>query len=95
MNVGPVPKRFGQSVTGDSLIDKRGRNAEDPMFPGSTNAFVLYDRATGWTQCSPQGALDHECTLKAMRHFQGPDRKTIHFYADNWPAINSAAAKMG
>ena len=95
MNMGPPPKKFGQSVTGDSLIDRRGRNDEDPMFPGSTNAFVLYDRATGWIQCSPNGALDNASTLKAMRHFQGPDRKPIHLHADNWPAINSAAAQMG
>ena len=96
LNLGVKPTQFGQQVTGDSLIDRHGINAEDPMFPGSTNALVMYDRATDWTECAPQGALNHEETLKAMRFFQGTSgRKVKSFYADNWPAITSAAAVMG
>ena len=66
------------------------------MFPGSTNALVMFDRATGWTECAPQGALSHVETVKAMRFFQGTSgRKVKAFYADNWPAITSAAVEMG
>ena len=41
LDLGVQPTRFGQQVTGDSLIDRHGVNEEDPMFPGSMHVFVM------------------------------------------------------
>ena len=49
LDLGPQPTNFGDQVTGDSLIDRHGKNPEDPFFPNASNAFVIYDRATDWT----------------------------------------------
>ena len=47
------------------------------MFPGSTNALVMFDRATGWTECAPLGALNHDETMRAMRFFQGTSGRKV------------------
>ena len=65
---GPTPKRFGDYVTGDSLINRDAGDNDDDNYPGATNAFVMYDRATGWIECAPKGTLSYEDTLEAMRH---------------------------
>ena len=71
---------------------------EDPYFPNATNAFVIYDRATDWTECFPQMTLDLKRTLDSMRKFEGTSAGTTgrvkSFYADNFPSITQACKVM-
>ena len=93
--IGPAPVRFGDQVTGDSLIDRTVIGEGDEYFPNSTNAFVMYDRATQWIECHPKATLSYEDTLQAMRNFQGTyGRKVRRFYADNFASIAKAAKTM-
>ena len=95
MVLGPAPERFGDQVTGDSLIDRSAVDDGDEYFPAATNAFVLYDRATGWVECFPKATLSYNDTLKAMRDFQGTTGpKVQQFHSDNFPSIAKAAKTM-
>ena len=78
-----------------TLIDRHAPAPDDPYFPNSTNAFVMYDRATDWTECYPQMTLSYENAIAAMKQFEGSHgRRVRSFYADNFPSITKAARAM-
>ena len=85
------PTSFGEQVTGDHFIkNSLGDEDEDPNFPISTVAVVLFDRATKWLAAYPKATKTTYHIIEAL-HFAGPGGKNASFYSDNAPELVVAA----
>ena len=65
-------KAFGDRVTADTILLKGTR---DRGVHGESNAIVFFDLATGWIDCIPVKSRHTDETVKAITHFQGPERR--------------------
>ena len=86
-------KRFGDVVTCDHIILRRGDGALDFTDERRT-AFSVYDVGTGFVGCYPLPNKSAEQVERALRHFIGPQKAKL-LYSDGGRELKSAAHALG
>ena len=99
-----APKRFGDRVAGDIIVDRLRDNPKAPKGSrprakdGSYMGFNLVDYYSDWIEPYPLKTRDTDQIVKSMENFQGPitgpRRKIQEFRADQAAELKKAAEKM-
>ena len=91
LGAGPASSKPSASSSGMTKETSFRRKTRTLM--GKQVGLVVFDRATGFTNCYPAGAKSARKTEEAFVHWQGQQRVQL-FYSDNAPELRKVAARM-